>query len=160
MICVAAPPEVSLQFAENFPGGLVAVHFGHLTIHENNVIFFPLPGLSTAWILPLGDDMHEAAEFLQLFHGHELVDQVVFRQQDADIVRERGDGGSVGRGRLFYGSAGGRFLSGERQSEPENGSFSKLLLMPMVPPINSTSFRQMASPKPVPPNRRVVDVSA
>src|SRR5438094_7728141 len=35
-----------------------------------------------------------------------------------------------------------------------------LLLTPMLPPISSTSLRQMASPKPVPPYLRVVDASA
>ena len=35
-----------------------------------------------------------------------------------------------------------------------------LLAMPMDPSIKSTSYRQMASPRPVPPNCRVVEVSA
>ena len=34
------------------------------------------------------------------------------------------------------------------------------LVTPICPPINSTSFLEMANPKPVPPNLRVVEASA
>ena len=46
--------------------------------------------------------------------------------------------------------------SSNQKVEPSPGA----LIRPILPPISSTSCRQMASPSPVPPNWRVVDESA
>ena len=50
--------------------------------------------------------------------------------------------------------------SAQRQLEPEGRPFARGAVEPSLPPISSTSCRQIASPSPVPPNLRVVEESA
>ena len=61
----------------------------------------------------------------------------------------------VGSGRTA-GAATGSMRISNQNVEPRFGS----LATPMTPPISATSWRQMASPRPVPPYLRVVKESA
>ena len=62
-------------------GGLVAVHDGHLAIHEDEVV--AIGGDHVDCFLSVGGEFYFEAETLERAGGDELVDGVVFDEEDA-----------------------------------------------------------------------------
>ena len=105
-------------------------------------------------------DHHAVAIALQHGDGDRGVDGIVFGEQDVEAGWRGAAPAGDRAGRTGAGSASGRSTSGSVSSNqnvlPTPGS----LVDADLPPISSTSWRVMASPRPVPPKRRVIDPSA
>jgi hypothetical protein len=102
-----------LQVRTDVVGGLVAVHLGHLQVHQDHLVLALLElvdGLNAVF----GNlDLH--APLLQEFADHQLVHLVVFHQQDARVVQ-------VLHGRLHgFGVLveGARLVGGQPEGELE-----------------------------------------
>jgi hypothetical protein len=61
--------------------GVKAVHFGHLAVHQDQVVGCVSQGIYD--FAAIGNDVGTIAEFPQLSEGDVLVDAVVFGQKDA-----------------------------------------------------------------------------
>ena len=74
--------------------GFVTIHFGHMAIHQNDVITDSIQGFED--LAAIGDGIRVEAEFLQLPQSDLLVDDIVLGNQNAKALRARG--GDLGRG--------------------------------------------------------------
>ena len=75
-------------------GGLEAVHFGHLDIHEDKIERFFLQLVED--FFPIFGDAGRIAHFVEDEYGQLTVDRVVFRQEDPEGVFFGQAGESVG----------------------------------------------------------------
>jgi hypothetical protein len=88
----------------NLPGGLDAVHLGHLHVHQDQRVvdflacqFHSLPAVDGR--------VDDEAQVLQQGGGHFAVDHVVFHQQHAAALRGGADGRGGGVGRAWAADA-------------------------------------------------------
>ena len=111
--------------AAQLPGGLVAVHFGHLHVHEHRVEGLGLGGGFHGGFhgqAAVGGNDCPHVPGLQGFAGHQLVQLVVFGHQHPQ---------RLGEGRQLNGAIGGQpgcVGHFQRQLEPERGAPARLAL--------------------------------
>ncbi len=143
---------------------LVAVDVGHVAVHQDRDVG-PLPRHPDG--LPaVHRDVGHVAELLEHAHGHALVDGVVLgHQHTSSRQRRRVRGGRLrrlgGRPRVRCAAPWAIDRPSGASSVNQNCDPTPTVLdTPIVPPRLSTSPFEIARPRPVPPNRRVVEASA
>jgi len=90
--------------AADFAGGFVAVHLGHLDVHQDEIV--GLGVASSDGLVAVAGDIRAVTKALKEADGDLLVDGVVFDEEDGegDFRRERADRGDGRRGGI--GDAG------------------------------------------------------
>ena len=105
------------------PGGLVSVHFGHLAVHEDEIVGNTLQRLHC---LPaIGDALGDVSQTCELAGGYLLIDDIVFGEENLRVVWFKRDGewSFVRRFLLFLEFSG---MSNQREAVEKIGRSDRL----------------------------------